>query len=52
MDNPEKEKAKEKASFKLHQDNYSSDYKFLVQRLQSISESISLLETNFLHKEK
>ena len=51
MGNTEKEQAKEKGSFEFHQNNYSNDYKFLVQRLQSISENISLLEKNFFNKE-
>ena len=47
MDNLEKEKA----SFEFHKNNHSNDYNFLVERLKSISESISLLEKNFLNKE-
>ena len=51
MDNTEKEQGKEKESFEFHKNNHSNDYKFLVQRLRSISESIYLLEKNFFNKE-
>ena len=51
MDNTEKEQGKEKAIFEFHKNNHSNDYKFLVQRLKSISESIYLLEKNFFNKE-
>jgi len=48
MDNTEKEQT----NFEFHKNNHSNDYKFLLQRLKSISESIYLLEKNFLDKEK
>ena len=48
MDKTEKEQGK--ASFEFHKNNHSNDYKFLVQRLKSISESITLLEKNFFNK--
>ena len=51
MDNTEKQQAKEKTGFEFLQNNYSNDYKFLVQRLKSISNSISLLEKIFFNKE-
>ena len=51
MANTEKEEGKEKASFEFHKNNHSNDYKFLVQRLKSINESIYLLEKNFFNKE-
>ena len=47
MDNTEKEQT----NFEFYK-NHQNDYKFLVQRLKSISESIYLLEKNFLDKEK
>ena len=51
MDNPEKEQGKEKASFEFHKNNHSNDYKFLVQRLKSISESIYMLEKKFFNNQ-
>ena len=48
MDNTEKEQT----NFEFLKNNHSSDYKFLMQRLKSISERIYLLEKNFLDKEK
>ena len=51
MDNLEKEQEKAKASFEFHKNDKSSDYKFLIQRLKSISKSIYLLEKNFFDKE-
>ena len=51
MDNTEKEQGKEKANFESYKNNHSNDYKFLVQRLKSIRESIYLLEKNFFNKE-
>ena len=50
MDNKEKEKNIK--NFEFDKDDTSNDYKFLVQKLKSISESIYLLEKNFLDKEK
>ena len=50
MDNIEKEKGRGKENFEFHQNNHSNDYKLLVQRLKSISESIYLLEKNFFNK--
>ena len=49
MENTEKEQ--EKPSSEFDQNNYSNDYKLLVQRLKSISESIYLLEKNLFNKE-
>ena len=53
MDNLEQEQEQEqvKASFEFHKNNKSNDYKFLIQRLKSISESIYCLEKNFFDKE-
>ena len=48
MDN--KEQKKDSVSFEFDKDNHLNDYKFLVQKLKSISESIDLLEKNFLDK--
>ena len=50
MDN--KEQAKNISSFEVDEDNYQKDYKFLLKKLKNISESIDLLEKNFLDKEK
>ena len=47
MDNTEKEQA----NFQFLKNNHSNDYKFLIQKLKSISESIYLLEKNFFNKE-
>ena len=47
-----KEQDKDLESSEVDKDNLSNDYKFLVQKLKSISESIYLLEKNFLDKEK
>ena len=46
MDNKEKEISNDE----FDKNNHSNDYKFLVQKLKSISESIDLLEKNFLNK--
>ena len=43
---------KEIISNEFDKDNYLNDYKCLVQKLKSISESINLLEKNFLQKKK
>ena len=51
MDNTEKEEGREKANFASYKYNRSNDYKFLVQKLKSISERIYLLEKNFFNKE-
>ena len=47
MDNQEKDIA----SFEPDKDNNSDEYKFLVQKLKSISERIDLLEKKYLDKE-
>ena len=47
MDNIEKEIL----SDKFDKNNQPNDYKFLVQKLKSISESINLLEKKILNKE-
>ena len=49
MDNKEQEQGT--ATFEFHKNNNSNDYKFLVQRLKSIRESIYMLEKNFFNKE-
>ena len=41
---------KEKGNFKFDKNNHPNDYQFLIQKLKSISESIHLLEKNFLNK--
>ena len=51
MDNKDKEQEQGKASFEFHKNNHLNDYKFLIQRLKSISESINLLEKIFFNKE-
>ena len=51
MDNTEKEQRKETARDEFHKNTHSNDYEFLVQRLKSIRESISLLEKNLFNKE-
>ena len=43
-------KEKETLSDEFNMNNHPNDYKFLVQKLKSISESIHLLEKNFLNK--
>ena len=48
MDNKEKDIE----SFDFDKDDNPNDYKFLVQKLKSISEIIYLLEKNFLDKQK
>ena len=48
MDNNEKQK--DISSFEFEKNNHINDYKFLVQKLKSISESIELLEKNFFDK--
>ena len=37
-------------NWEFHNDNKLNDYKFLVQKLKIIKESINLLEKNFLEK--
>ena len=49
MDNKDQEK--EIGSFEFDNENNTNDYKDLVKKLKSISESISLLEKNFSDKE-
>tara|TARA_Y100000991_G_C21828022_1_gene286835 strand:+ start:41 stop:193 length:153 start_codon:yes stop_codon:yes gene_type:complete len=49
MDNIEQ--AKDLPSVEFNKDDYSDDYKFLVQKLKSIKAYINLLEKNFLDKE-
>ena len=44
-------KEKEIASYEFDKNNHPNDYKYLVQKLKSIFESIHLLEKNFLNKE-
>ena len=41
---------KEKGNFEFDKNNHPNDYKLLIQKLKSISESIDLLEKNFLNK--
>ena len=48
MDNNELNK--DTSSFEFDKDNYPNDYKFLVQKLKSISKTIDLLEKNLLDK--
>ena len=49
MDNKEKEN--DISSLEFDKDNHSNDYKFLVQKLKKIKESIYLLEKIILKKE-
>ena len=49
MDNKEQEK--NKSNLEFGKSMLPTDYKFLVQKLKSISEIINLLEKNFLEKE-
>tara|TARA_Y100000746_G_scaffold133100_1_gene113986 strand:- start:271 stop:423 length:153 start_codon:yes stop_codon:yes gene_type:complete len=49
MDNKEQEKGT--SSFEFDKGNTQYDYKFLVQKLKSIKESINLLEKKFLKNE-
>ena len=49
MDN--KVKDKDTSSVEFDQDKHSTDYKFLLQKLKSIKESINLLEKYCLNKE-
>ena len=41
---------KEITSDGFDKNNHSNDYKFLIQKLKSISKNIELLEKNFLNK--
>ena len=50
MDN--KDQDQDIASFDFNKENNQNDYKLLSHKLKSISESIYLLEKNFLDKEK
>ena len=43
---------KDKSNFDFNRSNFANDYKILVQKLKSIKETISLLEKNFLEKER
>ena len=47
MDNREKDKS----NLEFGKSELPNDYKFLVQKLKSVSEIINLLEKNFLNKE-
>ena len=47
-----KEEEKDMPALEFNKDNYSNDYKFLVQKLKSIKQSIALIEKNFLEKDK
>ena len=49
MDN--KEEGKDISSSEFDKDKQPYDYKFLVQKLKSIKETINLLDKNFLNKE-
>ena len=49
MDNKKQEKDLSSVDFDI--DEYNNDYKYLVQKLKSISKSIHLLEKTFLDKE-
>ena len=49
MDNKEHEK--DRLNLDFDKDKLPNDYKFLVQKLRSISENINLLEKNFFQKE-
>ena len=51
MDNKEQENDKYKSNLESGTSKLPNDYKFLVQKLKSISEIIKLLEKNFLEKE-
>ena len=46
-----KEQEKKISNIEVDKDNQSNDYKFLVQKLKNISESIDLLEKIFPDKE-
>ena len=50
MDNKDHEK--DISNFDFNSANFSNDYRFLVQKLKSIKETINLLEKNFLEKER
>ena len=50
MDNKEQEESIQNCEF--DNDNFQNDYKILSLKLKSISDSIDLLEKNFLDKEK
>ena len=43
---------KDISNFEYNKDNFPKDYKFLVQKLKSIKDTINLLEKNFLKKER
>ena len=47
-----REQGKDIESFELDEDNNLNDYKFLIQKLKSISQNIVLLEKKLLDKEK
>ena len=49
MENKKQEKDISRAEF--DKNNHPNDYKFLVQKLKNISESINLLEKFFLDKQ-
>ena len=49
MDNKQEEK--DISSSEFDRDKQPCDYKFLVQKLKSIKESINWLDKNFLNKE-
>ena len=50
MDNKDQEK--KISNFDFNKGDFPNDYKFLVQKLKSIKESINWLEKNFLEKER
>ena len=50
--NYKKEHKRDLASLEFDKEYCLNDYKFLLQKLKSINESITLLEKNFLYKEK
>ena len=47
-----KDQPKEKVSFEFHKDEPLNDYQMLFLKLKKIKENISLLEKNFLAKNK
>ena len=51
MDYKEKEQEDDISNLEFDNCELSEDYKFLVQKLKSISESIYLLEKNLIDKE-
>jgi len=43
-----KEQTQKISSLEFEKENHSNDYKFLIHKLKTIKESITLLEKNFL----